>query len=94
MDARLTAGQGDQLGAHSNFTFFGEFNGVTEQIEQYLANTAGVAKHLARHLRHDLTDQFKIFFVSPQGQCFKRFGDNAMEIEGNFLDLQLASLDL
>ena len=79
---------------HGNFAVGRELDGVADKIDQHLPQAAGVANHVARHLRLDRKNQLQLLFMRAQRQGLQRFGDDAVEIEGNAFDHQLAGFDL
>ena len=54
--------------AHDHLALVGELDGVADQVEQHLAQPAGVADQGVGHVRLHVADQLQPLLVGPHGQ--------------------------
>ena len=83
-----------QFGVQRDLAALGELDRVADEVDQHLADAAGITDQLLRQVGLDLEGQFKILFEGAQRERLQRFGDGPLEVERNLFDEQLAGLDL
>jgi len=71
----------------------GEFQGIAGEIEQDLAQPAGVAGKLGRVVRGDGADQFEIFLVHVEAHHVDDTVEEFMQVERNVFEFQLPCFD-
>ena len=83
----------DPRKTHFDTTFFGELDGVADQIDQYLAQVLGIASNLKRHGRVDKDIKTNILLVCLRREHLCRRVDQQMEIAIRLFDADLAGFN-
>ena len=101
-DARVRDGKAQnglceivRLRAHAEnyFAAPGEFDGVANQVDEDLAESAGVAQEPPRHFRLNAVGQLQPLFLGSHRQGFKQVPEARAQIEFEDVELQLTRLD-
>ena len=90
----LRRGVAGDLHAHDHLALLGELDGVADQVEQHLAQPAGVADQGVGHVRLHVVDQLQPLPVGPHGQGPQGVADRRSQREIGQVQLELAGLDL
>src|SRR6185312_4438493 len=80
--------------AQRNFAFAGELQRVAEQVDEHLAQAAGVARNNLGNLRRYLAQQLNAFLVGPQRKRLHRTFNAIAKTEVHFFEVYLTGLDL
>ena len=72
----------------------GELDGVAHQVDEHLPQPARIAAQLPRHVLQDVAGEVETLGLRLLGQQFDRAFDGRLQIEVEFLEVQLAGLDL
>ena len=85
-----------RLGGHveDHFALLGELEGVADEVDDDLAQAAGIAGQALRYVGVDMTGQLQPLFVCPEGQRPHRVAEMLAEIEGDTFEVDPAGLDL
>ena len=82
------------IDANDDLAGRGEFDRVVDQIQQHLAQPAGIAQHPLRHRWLHQAHQFELLLPGFFGNDIQRFVECGAQIELDRLQFHLASLDL
>ena len=94
MNERMRFGFFARIDTDDHFSLIGELDGIPQQVEQDLAQTARVAPQGRRQIRMDQTGHLQALIVGALGQCMSYVFDRVAQAEGNGLQLEPAGLDL
>ena len=72
----------------------GELDGVADEVDQDLAEAAGVADQGVGHVVGDVEGQLQALLVGPQAERPHRVAQAVAEVERAGVELELARLDL
>jgi len=72
----------------------GELDGVAGEVDEHLTDACFVADEAHRNMRLDLGDDLELLLEGARRQKFADAFERGAEIEGAFLDMDLAGLDL
>ena len=73
---------------------WGELDGVADQVDDDLAQTAGISHEVLGNVGRDVECEFQILFGRAAGHDLERVCEAVAEIEGNDFEVELAGLDL
>ena len=79
--------------AHRDFAGFGEFDGVTDKVDDDLLQPAGITAPRIAHGRWDVEQQFQPFFARLDRERFDGLGEFLAERKLDRLELKLAGFD-
>ena len=77
-----------------NSAFCGEFDGVTDEIGEDLADAAGIGNETRRQGRRVANGEVELLFARFGMEEFGNFLDDSVERAGNGIDGHLAGFDL
>jgi hypothetical protein len=83
-----------ERGHDKDLATFGELDGITDEIDQDLANATGIAAEVGGDIGLDEAGQFEAFFVGFAGEHFDGGFDHLTEVQVGFLDGEGAVFDL
>ena len=84
----------EAIDAHEDFTLFGKFDGVAQQVQNNLPQPSGVAQQAGGHLGRHVTDQFQSFSCRGHGHETCGIFDHVICRHGNRFQFQAARFDL
>ena len=88
-------GFGQELAAYDDFALAGEFDGVVDQVGQYLAQPERIAAHQQRNVRRrQLGDQFESLAFSLLGEHGGGFLDQFTQVELDIFQFHVPGFDL
>src|SRR5271170_2762989 len=73
--------------------FFGEFDGVADQIEKDLAETQPIANELDWNIGHHVGQQFEALLMCANSQSLDGIVDQTFELEAGLFERQAAALN-
>ena len=80
--------------ADRDFAVGGEFNGIGAEIQQYLAQSAGIPDHVVGQQRIDIRNQFELLGMRLYRKQVRNVIDNGAQIQIDLLQIDLARFDL
>src|ERR1051325_7393426 len=82
------------MNGNGNFSLLGELDAVANKIEQDLAQAAGIALEVCRHIVVDDRRKLDLIFVGALDKQIECAFDGLPQIEIERLEMQLARFDL
>ena len=82
------------LDSQNHLALVREFDGIAQQVDEYLTEACRIACHPGRDIRVDIGHQFEVFGAGSDRHQFSDLVNEIMDIEGDRFQFQMASLDL
>ena len=77
-----------------DFAVVGEFDGVSDQVDDDLPQAIGIADHRAGHVGAGVMNEFQALLGGVAGADLQGIADDLADVELDFFQLQAARLDL
>ena len=84
----------DQAGPHGNFAPRGELYGIPREVDEHLAQAAGIASEGDWHIRRGGTDKLEAFVVGMQGHDVGKVFQDGRKVEVHDLQFELSGFYL
>src|SRR5262245_57149888 len=81
------------LNEEHHLTLIGELDGVADQVDDDLAQAAGVTDKIGGYVRPDRIGELELLSVCPDSQRLERIADDVMQAEPDRVDFQFAGFD-
>ena len=79
---------------HDHFALRRELDGVAEEVEEDLAQPAGIAEQRVRNVGGDVDRELDALFARAQREHLRGVADGLAQLEGRMLEVQPVRLDL